>query len=79
MHLISCRNVLIYFNTALQNRVVNLFASSLTRGGFLGLGANESLRFIEHGQAFGAFDDEQRIYRRLATRAEKGEAGRVVA
>ncbi len=42
MHLISCRNVLIYFDRELQNRVIGLFKDSLTRKGFLGLGAKES-------------------------------------
>lgn len=52
MHLISCRNVLIYFDNELQNRAVGLFKDSLSRGGFLGLGASESLRFIKHNDAF---------------------------
>lgn len=41
--LIVCRNVLIYFGEALQQRVVNLFARSLQRGGYLLLGRAESL------------------------------------
>lgn len=79
MHLISCRNVLIYFDSELQTRAVGLFRDSLTRGGFLGLGASESLRFTEHNDAFNQFDEQQRIYRRLASRENKGEFGRVVA
>lgn len=79
MHLISCRNVLIYFDNELQNRAVGLFRDSLSRGGFLGLGASESLRFIRHNEAFNAFDEDQRIYRRIASRDSKGELGRVVA
>ena len=38
MHLISCRNVLIYFDRALQDRAFGLFKDSLARKGFLGLG-----------------------------------------
>ncbi len=45
MHLISCRNVLIYFDRDLQDRAIGLFKDSLARKGFLGLGAKESLRF----------------------------------
>jgi chemotaxis protein methyltransferase CheR len=64
MHLISCRNVLIYFDRALQNRAVGLFKDSLTRKGFLGLGAKENLRFTEHGPDFSDFEKEERIYQK---------------
>jgi chemotaxis protein methyltransferase CheR len=43
--LILCRNVLIYFNQALQNKVINLFYDSLCSFGFLALGNKESLIF----------------------------------
>lgn len=64
MHLISCRNVLIYFDRSLQDRVFGLFANSLVRGGFLGLGAHETLRFSDHAAAYIAFDENERIWRR---------------
>lgn len=67
VHLVSCRNVLIYFDEALQHRAVGLFADSLVRGGFLGLGAHETLRFSSHGKAFTAFCENERIWRRTAT------------
>jgi chemotaxis protein methyltransferase CheR len=66
MHLISCRNVLIYFDRALQDRAIGLFRDSLARKGFLGLGSKESLRFSEHAAAFADFDREEKIYQRLA-------------
>lgn len=66
MHLISCRNVLIYFDRELQDRVVGLFGESLVRGGFLGIGSKESLRFSEHADLFAEFVREERIYRRSA-------------
>lgn len=66
VHLVSCRNVLIYFDHALQERTIGLFAESLARGGFLGLGAHETLRFSGHAQAFSPFDETQRIWRRTA-------------
>jgi chemotaxis protein methyltransferase CheR len=47
MQLISCRNVLIYFDRALQGRALGLFKDSLCRRGFLGLGSRETLRFTE--------------------------------
>lgn len=65
MHLISCRNVLIYFDRTLQDRVLGLFADSLTRKGFLGLGAKESLRFSSHARAFSDFVREEKIYQRV--------------
>ncbi len=45
MHLILCRNVLIYFDTTLQNRVFQLFFDSLRTNGFLCLGSKETLEF----------------------------------
>lgn len=64
MHLISCRNVMIYFDRALQDRAVGLFRDSLARKGFLGLGTRESLRFSQHADAFTVFAREEKIYQR---------------
>lgn len=64
MHLIFCRNVLIYFDTTLQKRVVKLFHESLSPGGFLCLGTKESLQFSDHEEAFERILDRQKIYRR---------------
>lgn len=64
MHLISCRNVLIYFDRPLQDRALSLFKESLARRGFLGLGAKESLRFSQHTAAFAEFVREEKIYQR---------------
>ncbi|UAW97219.1 protein-glutamate O-methyltransferase CheR [Halopseudomonas nanhaiensis] len=64
MHLVSCRNVMIYFDRALQERAVGLFKDSLLRNGFLGLGAKESLRFSEHARAFRDFVRVEKIYQR---------------
>ena len=64
VQLVSCRNVLIYFNRELQNRAIGLFHDSLCRKGFLGLGSRESLRFTTHGQNFEEFAREDRIFRR---------------
>jgi chemotaxis protein methyltransferase CheR len=66
MHLISCRNVLIYFDRALQDRALTLFRDSLARKGFLGLGAKESLRFSNQTRAFNDFVREEKIYQRCA-------------
>ncbi|CAN5144562.1 chemotaxis protein CheR [soil metagenome] len=67
MHLISCRNVLIYFDRELQDRAVGLFRDSLARRGFLGLGSKESLRFSAHADSFGAFAREEKIFQRAGS------------
>ena len=64
VHLVSCRNVLIYFDRDLQDRAVGLFKDALTRKGFLGLGAKESLRFNHHAEAFTEFVRDARIYQK---------------
>jgi chemotaxis protein methyltransferase CheR len=64
MQLISCRNVLIYFNRDLQDRAIGLFKDALPRSGFLGLGAKESLRFSRHALAFSDFVREEKIYQK---------------
>lgn len=64
VQLVSCRNVLIYFDRELQDRAVGLFEGSLTRKGFLGLGAKETLRFTSHADAFVDFVREHRIYQK---------------
>ncbi len=64
MHLVSCRNVMIYFDRDLQDRAVGLFKDALPRNGFLGLGAKESLRFSEHADGFREFVREEKIYQR---------------
>ena len=66
MQLISCRNVLIYFNRPLQDRVIALFHDSLCRKGFLGLGAKESLRFSAHAGAFGELRRGARVYQKVS-------------
>jgi chemotaxis protein methyltransferase CheR len=64
VQLITCRNVLIYFDRILQDRAVALFKDSLCRKGFLGLGAKESLTLSSHVAEFAEFVREERIYQR---------------
>lgn len=64
VQLVSCRNVLIYFDRDLQDRAVGLFKDALVRRGFLGLGARESLRFTRHAAAFDEFAPAERIYQK---------------
>jgi chemotaxis protein methyltransferase CheR len=64
VQLVSCRNVLIYFNRELQGRAVGLFRDALCRNGFLGIGAKESLRFSPHAEAFVEFVSADRIFQK---------------
>ncbi len=64
MHLILCRNVLIYFNKRLQNRVLKLFYESLCRHGILCLGSKESIRFSEYADHFEDIVADERIYKK---------------
>jgi chemotaxis protein methyltransferase CheR len=64
MHLVSCRNVLIYFDRELQDRALSLFQEALVRKGFLGLGAKETLRFSRHAAAFREFVPQERLYQK---------------
>lgn len=64
MHLILCRNVLIYFNKTLQERVFNLFDDSLVNGGFLCLGSKESLLFTSIQDKFVSVDNKEKIYQK---------------
>lgn len=63
-HVILCRNVLIYFNKALQERVHQLIYESLTAFGVLALGRQESLRFTSHEADYDELNGKERIYRR---------------
>jgi chemotaxis protein methyltransferase CheR len=63
-HLVVCRNVLIYFNRTLQDRVHRLLYQSLIRFGFLGLGTKETVRFTPHEAHYQEL--RERIYRKVA-------------
>lgn len=65
VNLIFCRNVLIYFDKFLQNKVLHLFSNSLERRGFLCLGTKESLAFSDLENSFETVDERLRIYRKL--------------
>lgn len=60
--LIICRNVLIYFNQQLQNKVINLFYDSLCHFGYLGLGNKESLLFSGKLNSFEEIDRKEKIF-----------------
>lgn len=75
VQLISSRNVLIYFDRPLQDRAFSLFARSLSRGGFLGLGSQETPRFSCHSDAFADFDADAKIYRHVSAPGTEAARG----
>lgn len=64
VNMIICRNVLIYFNKELQDRVLQLFEDSLITGGFLCLGSKESMRFARNFRNFQTIVNNQKIYKK---------------
>ena len=64
-NVILCRNVMIYFDRALQTRVHQLFHDSLERFGILALGHKESIRFTGIEDAYEELDALERIYRKV--------------
>lgn len=64
VHLVSCRNVLIYFDHQLQDHAIGLMTEALCRRGFLGLGARESLQFSAHKDAFKELLPQERWYQK---------------
>jgi chemotaxis protein methyltransferase CheR len=64
-NLILCRNVLIYFNRSLQQRVHRLFYDSLSADGVLVLGSQETLQLTPHESCFQVLDLREKIYRRI--------------
>jgi len=65
VHLVFCRNVLIYFNKSLQEKVIGLFSNSLTKRGYLCLGTKESLKFTSHEKDYKCIDKKMKIYKKL--------------
>ena len=57
--LIVCRNVLIYFDKPLQERVFKLFDDSLENLGYLALGSKETLRFSNLATIYQQIDDQK--------------------
>lgn len=63
-HLISCRNVLIYFDSKLQDRAFDIFHESLYRKCFLGLGHKETMQFSKNAKYFDTFVGEDKIFQK---------------
>jgi chemotaxis protein methyltransferase CheR len=65
-HVIVCRNVMIYFDRSLQERVFGLFHESLVRFGVLALGHKETIRFSPSAELYEELDLRERIWRKAA-------------
>ncbi|SOC37342.1 CheR-type MCP methyltransferase [Ureibacillus acetophenoni] len=61
---ILCRNVMIYFNKTLQQKVHGLFFESLNSFGFLGLGDKETISFTEYEDHYDIISAKQKIYQK---------------
>lgn len=77
MHLVVCRNVMIYFDRTLQERVFTLFDDSLIGNGFLCLGTKESIRFSALAGRYRELDDHLKVYRKHLDPIAFGDAGRI--
>jgi len=65
--LILCRNVIMYFDRQLQDKVIGLFSESLCAFGFIGLGDKESFHFSRFRSDFEEVDSKQKIYRKIVS------------
>lgn len=63
--LISCRNVFIYFDADLQEKILGLFYKSLCPNGFLCLGSKEAIRFPEFKNKFKTINQKENIYQKI--------------
>ncbi|MDP4267394.1 MAG: protein-glutamate O-methyltransferase CheR [Bacteroidota bacterium] len=63
--LILCRNVMIYFNFELQNKVVQLFDQSLFKNGNLALGSKETIAWCKAARSFSVISVEDKIYKKI--------------
>ena len=63
---VVCRNVMIYFDRTLQNRVHELFYESLVPLGVLGLGHKETIHFSPFEDRFEELDPDEKLYRKIA-------------
>ena len=63
--LILCRNVLIYFDKVLQDKVFNLFDDSLEKLGYLVLGSKENLRFSAIAKKYVQLENKEKIWRKI--------------
>lgn len=65
--LICCRNVFIYFETQLQEKILELFYKSLSPHGFLCLGSKETIRSEVFKKKFKAINQKENIYQKIGS------------
>jgi chemotaxis protein methyltransferase CheR len=63
--LVLCRNVLIYFNFELQEKVIQSFAKSMSKGSFLGIGSKESIAWCKASRLLRTESQEENIYMKI--------------
>jgi chemotaxis protein methyltransferase CheR len=64
-NVIVCRNVMIYFDRRLQDRVHRLFYDSLVMFGVLALGGKESIKFSQHEECYEELDAGEKLYKKV--------------
>jgi chemotaxis protein methyltransferase CheR len=64
-NVVVCRNVMIYFDKRLQDKVHRLFYESLTNFGVLGLGHKESIHFSPYADSYEELDAREKLYRKV--------------
>ncbi len=64
VNLVLCRNVLIYFDQELQDKVLGLFYESMFKDGVLAIGSKETLMLASENKKFAIFNEKNRIYKR---------------
>ncbi len=72
MDIVSCRNVMIYFNPVLQRQIMSTFHYSLDPGSYMLLGMSEGLR--DYGDAFATADRKHKIYTKVGGSLSPGLA-----
>jgi chemotaxis protein methyltransferase CheR len=63
--LVLCRNVMIYFNQNLQNKVLNLIHASLNKFGYLAIGSKESMIWCDSAHKFLVVNNEEKIFKKI--------------
>lgn len=64
-NVILCRNVLIYFNKPLQDKVLELFYESLGMLGIIGLGDKETIAYTRRSDCYVGVSNNQKLYRKI--------------
>ncbi len=63
--LVFCRNVLIYFDKTLQDKVLTLFDESIEKLGYLVLGSKENIRFSPVAAKYAQLQNKEKIWRKM--------------